>query len=84
MNWSVTLAACKALGRLQASLAVAGYQAAFADETTGMAEATATASVTGSSSECMTLMTSVTEGPYYLDGALVSKDITEGKRAAFP
>jgi protocatechuate 3,4-dioxygenase beta subunit len=27
----------------------------------------------------MTLMTSVTEGPYYLDGALVRKDITEGK-----
>ena len=24
-------------------------------------------------------MTSVTEGPYYLDGALVRKDITEGK-----
>lgn len=24
-------------------------------------------------------MSSVTEGPYYLDGALVRKDITEGK-----
>ncbi|GHH82781.1 hypothetical protein [Streptomyces capitiformicae] len=44
------------------------------------AGATATASATSSSSsECMTLMTSVTEGPYYLDGALVRKDITEGK-----
>ena len=27
----------------------------------------------------MTLMSNVTEGPYYLDGALVRKDITEGK-----
>ncbi|MCW8382081.1 intradiol ring-cleavage dioxygenase [Streptomyces justiciae] len=59
-------------------LAVAGYQSAFADtETT--ADATATASATSTSSACMTLMTSVTEGPYYLDGALVRKDITEGK-----
>ncbi|WP_404829187.1 intradiol ring-cleavage dioxygenase [Streptomyces albicerus] len=61
-------------------LAVAGYQAAFADDaTTTTADATASASATSASSECMTLMSSVTEGPYYLDGALVRKDITEGK-----
>jgi len=59
-------------------LAVAGYQSAFADTGT-TAETTATASATSSESACMTLMTSVTEGPYYLDGALVRKDITEGK-----
>ncbi|WP_329598024.1 intradiol ring-cleavage dioxygenase [Streptomyces pseudovenezuelae] len=58
-------------------LAVTGYQSAFAD-TTGTAEATATASATATDA-CMTLMSSVTEGPYYLDGALVRKDITEGK-----
>ncbi|MET9792679.1 intradiol ring-cleavage dioxygenase [Streptomyces canus] len=58
-------------------IAVAGYQSAFAD-TTDTAEATATASAT-STGACMTLMSSVTEGPYYLDGALVRKDITEGK-----
>lgn len=62
-------------------LAVAGYQAAFADTstattTTDAAAASATAS---ESSGCMTLMSSVTEGPYYLDNALVRKDITEGK-----
>jgi protocatechuate 3,4-dioxygenase beta subunit len=61
-------------------LAVAGYQAAFADDaTTTTADATTSASATSTSSECMTLMSSVTEGPYYLDGALVRKDITEGK-----
>jgi protocatechuate 3,4-dioxygenase beta subunit len=61
-------------------LAVAGHQSAFADttDTTGTTEATATASAT-STGACMTLMSSVTEGPYYLDGALVRKDITEGK-----
>ncbi|WP_030938724.1 intradiol ring-cleavage dioxygenase [Streptomyces sp. NRRL S-646] len=59
-------------------LAVAGYRSAFADTTTD-AEASATASATSTSSGCMTLMTGVTEGPYYLDGALVRKDITEGK-----
>ena len=48
-------------------LAVAGYRSAFAD-TGSTAEATTTASATGA---CMTLMSSVTEGPYYLDGALV-------------
>ncbi|WP_455712004.1 protocatechuate dioxygenase [Streptomyces canus] len=52
-------------------LAVTGYQSAFAD-TTDTAEATATGA-------CMTLMSSVTEGPYYLDGALVRRDIAEGK-----
>jgi hypothetical protein len=31
-----------------------------------------------SSSQCV-LMSSVTEGPYYLDGAVARKDITEGK-----
>ena len=60
-------------------LAVAGYQAAFADDATTTAESTATASATSTSGACMTLMSSVTEGPYYLDGALVRKDITEGK-----
>ncbi|WP_196218046.1 intradiol ring-cleavage dioxygenase [Streptomyces blattellae] len=60
-------------------LAVAGYQVAFADATT-TAEATATASASAAGSgACMTLMSSVTEGPYYLDGALVRRDITEGK-----
>jgi protocatechuate 3,4-dioxygenase beta subunit len=59
-------------------LAVAGYQAAFATDAT-TTHATASASATSTSSECMTLMSSVTEGPYYLDGALVRKDITEGK-----
>ncbi|MFF7172162.1 intradiol ring-cleavage dioxygenase [Streptomyces pseudovenezuelae] len=58
-------------------LAVTGYQSAFAD-TTGTTEATATASATATDA-CMTLLSSVTEGPYYLDGALVRKDITEGK-----
>ena len=60
-------------------LVAAGFQSAFADtmDTTTDADVTASASSTGS--ECMTLMTSVTEGPYYLDGALVRKDITEGK-----
>jgi protocatechuate 3,4-dioxygenase beta subunit len=62
-------------------LAVAGYQAAFADDATATADAAASASASAAStsSECMTLMSSVTEGPYYLDGALVRKDITEGK-----
>ncbi|MEV5953474.1 intradiol ring-cleavage dioxygenase [Streptomyces sp. NPDC051987] len=54
-------------------LAVAGFQSAFAD-TTGTAT-----SASSTSGACMTLMSSVTEGPYYLDGALVRKDITEGK-----
>jgi len=57
-------------------LAATGYQSAFADDTT---TATAEAAATSTSSTCMTLMSSVTEGPYYLDGALVRKDITEGK-----
>ncbi|MEI5524559.1 intradiol ring-cleavage dioxygenase [Streptomyces brasiliscabiei] len=61
-------------------LAVAGYQSAFAGEaTSGAAATTAAAEATSTSGECMTLMSSVTEGPYYLDGALVRKDITEGK-----
>ncbi|CAM5502958.1 intradiol ring-cleavage dioxygenase [Streptomyces aurantiogriseus] len=61
-------------------LAVAGYQSAFADTTTeAEATASATATATSTSGSCMTLMSSVTEGPYYLDGALVRKDITEGK-----
>ncbi|MFG2132661.1 intradiol ring-cleavage dioxygenase [Streptomyces sp. NPDC048751] len=64
-------------------LAVAGLHAAYADTATG-ATASASASATSTSSStsgssCMTLMSSVTEGPYYLDGALVRKDITEGK-----
>lgn len=61
-------------------LAVAGYQAAFADTGTTTTDTSATASTSASESTgCMTLMSSVTEGPYYLDGALVRKDITEGK-----
>jgi protocatechuate 3,4-dioxygenase beta subunit len=59
-------------------LAVAGYQSAFADTAEAGTTASATATST-STSGCMTLMSSVTEGPYYLDGALVRKDITEGK-----
>ncbi|WP_371670359.1 intradiol ring-cleavage dioxygenase [Streptomyces sp. NBC_00289] len=58
-------------------LAVAGYQSAFADDATATTTEAAAASAT--SGTCMTLMSSVTEGPYYLDGALVRKDITEGK-----
>ncbi|MET8981564.1 intradiol ring-cleavage dioxygenase [Streptomyces sp. NPDC004539] len=58
-------------------LALAGYQTAFADTTT--TETAATTTETTAATECMTLMTSVTEGPYYLDGALVRKNITEGK-----
>ncbi|KMS73652.1 protocatechuate dioxygenase [Streptomyces viridochromogenes] len=61
-------------------LAVAGYRAAFADTGTTTTDAAATATTTASESTgCMTLMSSVTEGPYYLDNALVRKDITEGK-----
>ncbi len=61
-------------------LAVAGYQAAFADAGTTATGMAATATTTASESTgCMTLTSSVTEGPYYLDGALVRKDITEGK-----
>ncbi|WP_051865476.1 intradiol ring-cleavage dioxygenase [Streptomyces griseus] len=61
-------------------LAVAGYQSAFADTATeSTASTSASASATSTSGSCMTLMSSVTEGPYYLDGALVRKDITEGK-----
>ncbi|RZU22039.1 intradiol ring-cleavage dioxygenase [Streptomyces sp. BK239] len=70
-------------------LAVAGYRTAFADTTESAASAsaatstsasnTASASASSSSGSCMTLMSSVTEGPYYLDGALVRKNITEGK-----
>jgi protocatechuate 3,4-dioxygenase beta subunit len=59
-------------------LAVAGYQAAFADETTTVEAETAASATSTGSSQCV-LMSSVTEGPYYLDGALVRKDITEGK-----
>ncbi|WP_105970305.1 intradiol ring-cleavage dioxygenase [Streptomyces geranii] len=61
-------------------LAVAGYQTAFADDatTTTTADATASATASESSGTCV-LMSSVTEGPYYLDNALVRKDITEGK-----
>lgn len=59
-------------------LAVAGHQSASADTGTG-ASASASASATATGGTCMQLTTSVTEGPYYLDGALVRKDITEGK-----
>jgi protocatechuate 3,4-dioxygenase beta subunit len=62
-------------------LALAGYQGAFADEVSDAATSAATTSTStaGSSSGTCVLMSSVTEGPYYLDGALVRKDITEGK-----
>lgn len=58
-------------------LAAAGYQSAFADTTATTTTATATSAT--STGTCMQLMSSVTQGPYYLDGALVRKDITEGK-----
>jgi protocatechuate 3,4-dioxygenase beta subunit len=60
-------------------LAVAGYESAFADETTTTSAAAETSASASSSSDTCVLMSSVTEGPYYLDGALVRKDITEGK-----
>ena len=60
-------------------LVAAGFQSAFADTADTTTDADATASASSTSGACMTLMTSVTEGPYYLDGALVRKDITEGK-----
>ncbi|WP_225966780.1 peptidase associated/transthyretin-like domain-containing protein [Streptomyces sp. 1222.2] len=60
-------------------LVATGYQSAFADGNTGSAKVTVTASGTSTGSACMTLMSSVTEGPCHLDGALVRKDITEGK-----
>ncbi|MEV6163860.1 intradiol ring-cleavage dioxygenase [Streptomyces sp. NPDC052052] len=50
---------------------------AFGSDATEEAAATA-GSTSASSGQCV-LMSSVTEGPYYLDGALVRKDITEGK-----
>lgn len=59
-----------------AGLGVAG--AAFADTTTSDAT-TADASADASSSACYTLTEEVTEGPYSLEGALVRKDISEGK-----
>jgi protocatechuate 3,4-dioxygenase beta subunit len=59
-------------------IAIAGYRSAFADTAT-TAEASASASAISTGGTCTQLMTSVTEGPYYLDGALVRKDITEGK-----
>ncbi|MEV6108996.1 intradiol ring-cleavage dioxygenase [Streptomyces sp. NPDC051940] len=61
--------------------AAVGY-AAFGEESAGTAataEGTATATGTSVSGGQCVLMSSVTEGPYYLDGALVRKDITEGK-----
>ncbi|TPQ16602.1 intradiol ring-cleavage dioxygenase [Streptomyces sporangiiformans] len=62
-------------------IAIAGYQAAFADEaTTAETSGTsATGTTSGADSGTCVLMSSVTEGPYYLDGALMRKDITEGK-----
>ncbi|MEU8652864.1 intradiol ring-cleavage dioxygenase [Streptomyces sp. NPDC048737] len=62
-------------------LAVVGYQSAFAGTATETEATTAAAAASATSADgaCMTLMSSVTEGPYYLDGALVRKDITEGK-----
>ncbi|MFF0163055.1 protocatechuate dioxygenase [Streptomyces sp. NPDC005263] len=60
-------------------LAAAGYQSAFADDASTTTASASTASATSTSGACMTLMSSVTQGPYYLDGALVRKNITEGK-----
>ncbi|MFJ1731432.1 protocatechuate dioxygenase [Streptomyces sp. NPDC088254] len=71
-------------------LAVAGYRTAFADTTASAAAPTSAAASTSasdtasaptssSSGSRMSLMPSVTEGPYHLDGALVRKNITEGK-----
>ncbi|WP_329065846.1 intradiol ring-cleavage dioxygenase [Streptomyces sp. NBC_01429] len=63
------------------AVAVVGFNAFASEETdsagTGAAT-TASGSTTASTGQCV-LMSSVTEGPYYLDGALVRKDITEGK-----
>jgi protocatechuate 3,4-dioxygenase beta subunit len=61
-----------------AGLGVAG--AAFADTTTSdSATADATATSSSTSTTCYTLTEEVTEGPYSLDGALIRKDISEGK-----
>ncbi|MFG2027070.1 intradiol ring-cleavage dioxygenase [Streptomyces sp. NPDC048825] len=67
-------------GAAVGGIAIAGYQSAFAGEATTAqtAAASGSASADSSSGTCV-LMSSVTEGPYYLDGALVRKDISEGK-----
>ncbi len=80
-----TITRCRALvvtggPAVTGGLAVAGHQAASADSgtaTSASASASASASVS-TGAACMASMTSVTEGPYYLDGALVRKDVTEG------
>ncbi|MFE3825277.1 intradiol ring-cleavage dioxygenase [Streptomyces sp. NPDC059092] len=63
-----------------AGAVAAGYDAFAADPTAGTATSSGsgTASASASSGSCV-LMSSVTEGPYYLDGALVRENITEGK-----
>lgn len=60
-----------------AGLALAGCGA---EGTTGASSAGASATASSSGSGQCVLMSSVTEGPYYLDDALVRKDITEGKQ----
>ncbi|MFZ3493518.1 intradiol ring-cleavage dioxygenase [Streptomyces sp. 5.8] len=59
------------------AVGAAGWNA-FGVQSAGAAEA-ATASSAVSGGQCV-LTSSATEGPYYLDGALVRKDITEGKK----
>ncbi|MFE4688834.1 intradiol ring-cleavage dioxygenase [Streptomyces sp. NPDC056749] len=60
-----------------AGLALAGCGA---EGTTGASSAGASATASSSGSGQCVLMSSVTEGPYYLDDALVRKDITDGKQ----
>lgn len=65
-------------GVVAAGAAGAAGWNAFGVQSAGAAEA-ATASSAVSGGQCV-LTSSATEGPYYLDGALVRKDITEGKK----
>jgi hypothetical protein len=45
------------------------YQAAFADRTSTTTEAATSATTASTNSSQCVLMSSITEGPYYLDGA---------------
>ncbi|MFE4215358.1 intradiol ring-cleavage dioxygenase [Streptomyces sp. NPDC056844] len=61
-----------------AGLALAGCGTSDTNASSAGASASASASASSGSGQCV-LMSSVTEGPYYLDDALVRKDITDGK-----
>lgn len=65
-----------------AAAGAAGLALTGCGSSDGSAPAASSSSATGSTSsgsgQCV-LMSSVTEGPYYLDNALVRKDITDGK-----